>query len=606
MGTGLPGDLLAGQVPGPPEPAGYTAPDDGIPDAFRRRRESLFLKQFRDRDTYIQAKDPTDPAADPRLFGKGPAQPSADEVIARIQAANPGLAERLGQGLSPDELQRMTPEIMEALQAADAPPGQYGFLSPDRPLTVRHSGPELVVTDDMDSVPEDDGPELVIEDLDPDDEDAGRLLIGDRAQVRAWHEREKAADRRALKLIPGGRTTSGLVRSREAAEAIGLRENWTGQSVLGIFAGLKHRYQNPDGYLSDYLAYFMRHHVRQDRKTAFMFWPVDLARGADLDEGAQLARLIARGLGSARACQVSPKMCRKMRADWDDRPDVPVTLDEGRLPAKAGFAWLDSPWLTDVEAGYWLPVRAVSWERTMVWASSRNGIHYGIRSGQSAPLDAVRIVLWLHVTDDVAFGRWKGSEGRAPRTSALIGSLVPMQIALLPFGSRISLGGRYQTNGEALMGVMITLWKTMGELLPKSRTVRATAPDVLRRIRKAGLDYDTIQVIYLREYEYVGDEPPAQHPQPVDWRGRWWVDEHCRHLDPYEDRDPDSGRRRKHKAEPARQPGLLPDDDHDVCAVCMANGQTVRVALVHTFAKGPTHLPFIRPARDRQLLKLVR
>jgi hypothetical protein len=412
------------------------------------------------------------------------------------------------------------------------------------------------------------------------------------------------------KLLPVGTDTRGLVRSYEAATRIRVRKNWSADEILDTLAWLTGHYRNPSADLADYLAFQMRSAVDEDHLTRSMFWPVDVSQGADIGEGMQLARLIARGLDDSRGFQVTPEMSHKMRDDWNGRPGELLVLSEGVLPCPAGFAWLDAPWLTEkLTAGYWLPVRAVSWERTPALVASMRGTPYGVPAGGEKMIDCVRVVLWLLMTDDVAFGRWAGKEKRAEKTANRIGRLVPQQVCLLPFGISVSTAGRRNTNGRELMGLLHTLWTTLSEKLPKSRQVRASAPAVRTRVRRSSLKHGTVNIIPLREYEYVS-EPNGHHPKTVNWNCRWWTDEHYRHLDAYDDGTDEHGRRLRHQAVPATRQDLnmRDGDDHDVCGVCLANDQTVRITLVHTFAKGPTDKPFITPAdrKKRTIWKLKR
>ena len=528
------------------------------------------------------------------------AAPGRDEFLRRMEGVSPGLAARLAKGLSPDELTELGPEIARAMEASGADPGSYMFSGGG-------GGPELVVTDDIANVPRTGNPadEYVIEDLDADDADAGRLLMGNREQVEAYHRRTKAADARARKLIPALADKKALVRSYDAATAVKVRKNWTADEVLDTHAWLTRAYRNPSDDLADYLAFHIRESVAADHHTQSLFWPVDLSEGADIPQGRQMAQIIARGLDDSRTFQVTAPMCHQLRDDWNGRPGELLVLDEGILPVPAGFAWLDAPWLSEqLSEGIWLPVRAVSWERTVATVSSSQGTPYA-PPGMST-VDAVRVVLWLLIADDVAFGRWKGAEKRSDKVANKVGRLVPQQIALLPFGVRVNTASRVSTNGKELMGLIHTLWTTLGEKLPKSRQVRASAPAVRQRVQKS-IKHGTLQIIPLREYDYVG-EPNGHFPQKRDWQCRWWVDEFHRHIDYYDDGADEKGRRRRHQAVPAQRHGTVLDDDHDICAVCLANGQTVRISLVHTFAKGPTSKPFKTPAeaKKRTVWKLKR
>jgi hypothetical protein len=600
--------------------------------------------------------------------GRGPAQLHSvpegvlpEEALRRLEAASPGLAAKLAAGLSPDELGESAGQIAAALHQAGAGPGTYTFsdrspgtnasaitggkrndggpglpygmqpgdiIAAGQPAGYELAGidlpegtagagervwrpartgqhavigdrPQIVVTDDLDSVPDDDGEALVIEDLDGDDDDAGRLLVGDRDQVRRYHELVRELDRRSQALIAGP-SEHALIRDAAAAGQVRLRTSWTGDYVLNMRSWLAHHYQHPNPDLADYLARLMRDAVNQDFRSAHMYWPVNLESGpAGRPEGMQLARLIARGVEESAGCQVTAAMCEKLRSDWDADPGDPLPLDEGELPAPEGFAWLDRPWLIRETAGYWLPVRAVSWEKTVILAAG-NAVGSPDRAISA---DAARIVLWLLTEDDVAFGRWEPVPSRADRVANRIGRLVPFHVMTMPFGLRFRVSSGH-TSLSGAFGLIHTLWKTLGEILPKSRPVRAVSPVTARRAARS-LKYDELHIITLRQYEYIGETGP-HFPGKPDWRGRWWVDEFCRHIDHYDDGTDDKGRRRRHQATPANRTGYVTDDDHDICAVCLANGHAIRIALVRTYAKGPAGKPFLKPAKERTLLRLSR
>jgi hypothetical protein len=535
----------------------------------------------------------------PAAFVRDPAA-----FAAALEAQQPGLTQRLAQGLSPDELG--DPGTLQAI--ADAArgqgPGRYSVVQgaaaePGR-VHERAGGPGIIVTDDLNAIDTSDT-DLVIEDLDPDDpDDSGRVMVGSPAQVKAYHARTEAADKRAARLIPGTRDTSALARTREAADAIGLRENWTAKDVLLAHEWLAKHYQDPHDEISDYLAFHMRNSLEQDHRTAAGFWPVDLRHGADIPEGARLARLVARGLGAARTYQVTGKMCRAMRAAWDAEPGQVLALDEGWLPHPAGFAWLDAPWMMELSAGYWLPVRAVSWERIVTLAKSTAGLQGLMAGDPGRPLDAVRTVLWLRIPDDVAFGRWQGQEKRALKVANVVGNVVPQQVTILPFGVRVNTEGEFHTNGKSLLGLLHTLWRTLGETLPRSRPVRIEAglPGGPRQAARRTLRHTDVHVITLREYSYDSD-PERHFPQSRDWTCRWWVDPFWRHVrrdTAWEEANietDEDGKRRRHPA--------VPDATGEHCAVCGA-----KISHVGTFAKGPSGLPFRTPSRERTVWRLAR
>jgi hypothetical protein len=70
-----------------------------------------------------------------------------------------------------------------------------------------------------------------------------------------------------------------------------------------------------------------------------------------------------------------------------------------------------------------------------------------------------------------------------------------------------------------------------------------------------------------------------------------------------------TSRRRRHEAVPSGRTGAAyeeGDDDHDVCAVCLATGQTVRITSVRGHIRRPSWLPLKQPAQGRTLHRLSR
>lgn len=485
-------------------------------------------------------------------------------------------------------------------QTAIAGPGTYDpHAAPEQALEAighhRH-GPEIVVTDDLDAL-DTSQVGMVIEDLDPDNpDDAGRVLIGSPDQVRRYHDRTRTLNERMTARL--GQTGRRAVTTEAAADLIRLRAGWDADTVLGHHAWLTRHYRDPSPELADYLAFIMRDQVGESSLSAGIFWPVDLSHGpADQPEGRQLAQVIARGLGEAETFQVTRGMCEDMRQAWETsevRTD-PLPLSESELPVPAGFCWLDRPWMIREDEGHWLPVRAVSWERTVAMAASER------RGGASVPMDAVRMCIWLAIEDTVAFGHWE-DPARAAKTATWLGQVVLHRVVLMPFdfGSHVNRG---HTALTGMLGLVHILWMYLGMELPRSRPVQAAAPAVRRRVQKS-LKHDAVHIITLRKYDYIGDRP-ARFPKIVNWSCRWWVEKFWRHINSYDDEDAD-GRRRRHKPVPALRGGTVPDDDHDICGVCWANGQTVRITEVHGFFKGPTDKPLRTPAKDRTLSKLSR
>jgi hypothetical protein len=610
-------------------PAGspvYRVPDDQVPAAVAAARDAGYEPVTGDEPGPTRDKTDWQPGFTHHAQGGGggrrripvvpphlqqPAEPRLEPagdagMRERLEQVSPGLAEKLAQGLGKDELGEMAPQIAAALSQAGARPGTYTFtgsgeppapgekLPPGWKLHDDKPGPSLIVTPDINAIPEGSA-DLVIEDLDPEMDDEGRVLIGSERQVRAYHDKVRELDARTRKFTAG---PGNPPATQIEAEAIRVQTTWNADSVMDQLAWLIYHYRRPSEDICDYLAFHMRDSQGQDARASRHFWPIDLTRGpADIPEGRELAQLLARGLGEADAYQVTTVMCRRMRDMFDaNRDHIPLRLSEGEMPAPAGFAWLDQPWLLHLGAGYWLPTRAVSWDTTARPVRDPD-------TGQSRWVDCVRVVQWLLLADDVAFRRWEGERDRADRVANQIGRLVPHSVEVLPFDTEFNITPKFRDQGVQSLGLFHILWMYLGMELPKSRPVLPSSPAVRKRVNRT-LKHKRVHIITLRKIAYISD-PVPHFPRKINWTCRWPVEKHHRHIDPYTDEDRD-GRQRKHKATPAGRVGLVLDDDHDVCGVCLANGQTVRITEVHLFWKGPTNMPIRTPAKERTLKRLSR
>lgn len=452
-----------------------------------------------------------------------------------LEQAEPGLAERLAEGLGPEELQRLAPVIADAARKAD-----------------------------------------------------------ERLQLL------EDSDDRSHALIAGG-DPANLIRDGAAAEAVPVRTSWPADQVLDMHAWLARGYTNPDRDLGDYLARLIRTAQLQAEdleKTAMMFYPVDLGLGAaGPEEGEALARVIGHGLREARTYQVTTPMVARMRDVFRQAGAGIRYLDGGELPSHAGFAWMDSPWLITEAAGYIIPFRAVSWEKTVIVTE---------RDGRVLAMDAARIVMWTLIEDDTAFGRWDDPQ-RASRAASRIGRLMPQHVAVLPFSRQFSINEGFEEQGSDMLALIHILWAFLGMELSASRPVPPASPHTERRARRSLKHEPGVHVITLRRISYISDGVPSH--REVNRTCRWWTEDFYRHIDRYDDEDGD-GRRRRHEAVPAHRTGAHPADDddrHDVCAVCLANDQTVRITLVHGHFRGPTWLP-VKPRRTENdtLYRLAR
>lgn len=411
------------------------------------------------------------------------------------------------------------------------------------------------------------------------------------------------SDDRSDELI-AGRDSSKLIRDPATAGDIPLRTSWTADKVLDTHSWLARGYTSPGRDLGDYLARLIRTAQLQSEdadRTAMMFWPVGLGLGAaGPQEGLDLARVIGHGLREARTYQVAAPMVARMR-DVFSRIGLGIRyLDGGELPSHAGFAWMDSPWLIMEAAGYIMPFRAVSWEKVTVTAQDKRD------KGRMISLDAARIVMWTLIGDDIAFGRWD-DEGRAHRAASRIGLLTPQHVSVIPFSRQVGINAGFEEQGSAMLALIHILWAFLGMELDKSRPVPPASQVTAQRARRSLRHEPGVHVITLRRVHYISDDLPAH--REVNRTCRWWTNDFYRHIDRYDDEDGE-GRRRRHEAVPAHRTGAHPDvddDDHDLCAVCLANEQAVRIALVHGHFRGPSWLP-VKPRSDenKTLYRLTR
>jgi hypothetical protein len=570
---GLPDGLLPGDMIATEQPLGYADAGVELPAGMHAEPGSRVWRPVPDSGNIAEAYRQVQAWQDP----SGPAQKFA-----------PLTAEQYGALLERErgEARQGPAETARALAAAGGL--DLGQPAPLGQSKVGIGGPELIITDSLNNVPDDDDT-LVIEDMDPSDPDAGRIMVGSAASVRKHHAAAEASRLKAMLLAPD---LLGPVRDPGTAAQVPVRTRWTAGEVLDFHAWLAKHYRPASPDLAGYLAFIMNKQVREAPKSASMFWPVDLADGADDQaHGIRLGQVIARGLADGHTYQVTEAMCDVMR---DDLSRQALPLDEGELPAAAGFAWLDRPQLIRDDDGVLFPARAISWEKTVAYV--KRG------TGGTAAADAVRAVVWVLGADLLAFGHW-ADPAKAAYAAVRVGRLVPQEVILMPFGLASPVNPSH-TGMLGMLGLLHTLWHYLGMELAASRPVRPGARATQQRAAKS-LRHDLVHVITLRRISYIGDAIPGPS-RVTDWTCRWWVGEFYRHIDKYEDVD-DAGRRRRHEATPAERTGYVADDpDHDICAVCHAKGQTVRITLVRSHARGPSDKPFRTLAKERTLSRLSR
>lgn len=378
---------------------------------------------------------------------------------------------------------------------------------------------------------------------------------------------------------PGGYRIEGIPKIDPAT--VPVRISWTAADVLDQHTRLTERMVRPNEHKLDFIRYFVTDCYRKSPERAQgMFYPADLRplRNSDQDDpGREVARqicgIIGHGLSEGITYQITGEMVAVMRQLLAKSPDAIAHIDEAELPAPAGFAWLDDPWpITDAN-GYSVPVRAMSWELEYAWSNGSQD-HPLARPERVA---CARIGLWTLIDDDVAYGRWAGQEERASSTSASIGEVTLMHLALLPFGERFSMPPHARDIAESILGLVHMLWMFLGMEIVSTEV----AHDIPRSIRKQAarsLKHGEVRVVILRKIRHAATGEVVSS-RDVDWSCRWVVAGHARHIDKY---DGD----RHHAVRHVRA-----GEKHDLCGICLARGEQVRVTFVRPYIKGPDGLP---------------
>jgi hypothetical protein len=388
----------------------------------------------------------------------------------------------------------------------------------------------------------------------------------------------------------------------------GIRENWSAADVLSTHADLAERYRHPSEALLDYLTWHMGGiHQAAGPRSVDMFYPVSPGAVPVTAHGRELAGLLAHGLVTAETYQVTAEMARSLETVLKRRGREITYLNEAELPGAAGFAWLDAPWVVQDMNGSELPVRAMSWERCSVRGDGITGWNakgepVAREDGRIMP--AARLVLWSMIDDDATLNPEDYADpGSLAFDQAVLGPLRMVHVQPVPFGVRFH--EEEAADGQPAVSVLAmvrVLWIFLGMTLTRSpavarETVVPPRPD--RRRMPKSLDHAKVHVITLRKYVTLSDELPVH--REVERTCKWWVADFCRHIDSYEDYD-DDGRRRRHTPVPSPRPG----EDHDVCEICLARGDVIRVAPVRGHIRGPAWLPLKQPAHGKTLRRLAR
>lgn len=326
------------------------------------------------------------------------------------------------------------------------------------------------------------------------------------------------------------------------------------------------------GFMQDVYNKAMTAGGREEVETAWgnLFYP---ARTSE-----QLCPLIGKDLFEARTYQVTPEMVDAVSATYQETAGHIGHFIEEELPSEAGFVWLDKPWAHADRHLKEIANRVVSW--------GQQSIAYPAQPGEVAGtvvLPGVRICSWYYVQDkDDYFDPWINENWPEVKGQS---ELILAHVQHVPYGSRF--GGHPEYGFDMMPDDFLHWMHVLWMFLTSEIVVSKRTP--VPRYRKGGFKatrYHDVNVITLRKAVLVPDQDsdrPVLH-QEIDWRGRWWVQGHHRHLGRYDGS--------RHHATPS---GL----DREHCGVCGG-----RITWVKPYLKGPEDLPML--PTPRQLYRLER
>jgi hypothetical protein len=474
-----------------------------------------------------------------------------------MDAQESGLADKLRQGLSPDERGRMAPTIAQALRKGDVSPGQYTF-SPgaDEPRESRRAAGTVR--------PKATGPRG------GGKARAGRSATAD--EVPPW---ASGGYRPGGGGKPPGPDLPGPVQSGPGGRSAG--------DVLELFAALVDMARHPvpvvRRFYGDYVrkaASFIESAPSEELARLWGYMFVGFATGDDM------LALLSRQLGFAQVFQVTAEMVgavsglmgKAVSSPHADRAlvhisgaDFPV-VDGQR--AISGFAWLNEPVLLTDPDGTRMTYRAISWCRQEAEFESVDG---------EKRWGGVRITSWISPDDPDDFND--------PAAFDQLRPYMPLMIAhsiFVPFGQRFSL--RDENGGATPDDVawwLRTLWLFLaGQVVVEGHVERHARKRAERKLGRS-IPQGAVKVILLRRAYQTGE--PSGGFGKVDWTCRWTVDPFVRHRVA-----PQRIGYKPHQADPVGPEKL--------CSVC--GGAT---SAVGSYTKGPSWAPF---RTNKKIYKLAR
>ena len=286
--------------------------------------------------------------------------------------------------------------------------------------------------------------------------------------------------------------------------------------------------------------------------------------------------MVRKDLFTGLTYQVTSEMVEAVDGLYQETRKRVSSLQPAEVPYPHGFVWFDQPPALFDMNGKLTKFRAISWGIQPV--EYKHGLEGLLQHGSG-----MRLAMWSWTGDvddnwtAAARDYWLQSE-----ESSGANLLILLHATIMPFGERF--GGRAIATVDDFVSWVHALWILMGtEIVATSRP--GIRQHVMRRFQESMSAPPEVNVIKLRQVMRSKDPDAEPLPLgPVNWRFRWLVQGHHRHLEEYIDD--------KHHAIPDPAAG------NTRCATCSA-----RITWVRPHLKGPEGKP-IRSAE--QLYRLQR
>lgn len=334
--------------------------------------------------------------------------------------------------------------------------------------------------------------------------------------------------------------------------------------VITQHAQLTAAWRQPSNLLISYVRNFSADVVRRRGAAAAerMFYPLFSDAARDYERWVTLA---GRDLFSARVFQVTAEMCAVTNEIYRKSTESTTRISYEELPAERGFVWLDDPAALRDRIGKVIRLRAVSWAPLVLPSTDGGGT-----------LAGVRLMLWAdaRVTDDYSArylpGVLQRSERQFGRLQLMHTHTLPMDVAMLA-----ATDTRAGVSDNDVMWLHALFMLIGTEICVTSRArLPASTKGALRRTAK----HPEVTIVTLRRGtrdvsgDGASDDDGVATGTAVEWRHRWVVQGHHRHIEAYDGES--------HHATPQQE-------DRGVCVIC-----TQRITWVRPHVKGPDGLSF--------------